>query len=135
MEWTQELAVGVETIDSQHRELFSRINKLVRAIKEHRCKDEIDGTIAFLEEYARTHFSMEEQLMKDASYEGLASHQGHHAQYMANLAELKQEASLPRVSGMSYDLSVTANQIVVDWIVDHIMKIDRKFGEFLRQRK
>jgi hemerythrin len=36
---------------------------------------------------------------------------------------------------MSYELSVTANQIIVDWIVDHIMKVDKKFGEFVRSRR
>jgi len=45
MEWSKDMAVGIETIDEQHRELFKRINDLLRAIKEHRCKSEIDGTI------------------------------------------------------------------------------------------
>lgn len=132
MEWTEDMAVGVGAIDSQHKELFKRINKLVQAIKEHRCKDEIDGTIQFLEEYARFHFSEEEKRMGDAQYNGLAEHRGHHATYLRNIKELKEQASLPRVHGTSYELSVTANQIVVDWIVDHIMKIDRKFGEYVK---
>ena len=38
MEWTNNLSVGVSTIDSQHQELFKRINNLVIAIKQHRCK-------------------------------------------------------------------------------------------------
>jgi hemerythrin len=57
MEWTEKLATGISTIDSQHKELFKRINNLVIAIKEHRCKSEIDGTIRFLDDYARVHFS------------------------------------------------------------------------------
>ena len=67
MEWTQDLSVGVNKIDEQHKELFSRINNLLTAIKQHRCKDEIDNTIAFLEDYARTHFSYEEKQMKEAA--------------------------------------------------------------------
>ncbi len=133
MEWTEDLAIGIPTIDSQHKELFKRINNLVAAIKEHRCKDEIDGTIKFLEDYARFHFSEEEKRMKEAGYGGLAEHKTHHAVYLRNIKELKEQASVPRVSGMSYELSVTANQMVVDWIVDHIMKVDKKFGEFVKQ--
>ncbi|MDA8100091.1 MAG: bacteriohemerythrin [Nitrospiraceae bacterium] len=135
MEWTQDMAVGIETIDSQHRELFKRINNLLTAIKEHRCKAEIDGTIKFLDEYALFHFTEEEQRMEKAGYDGLADHKVHHATYMKNISDLKAEAALPRVQGMSYELSVTANQIIVDWIVDHIMKIDKKFGEFVKDRK
>ena len=111
MDWTEDLSVGVETIDSQHKELFKRINNLVAAIKQHRCKDEIDGTIKFLEDYAKFHFSEEEKRMQQAGYEGLPSHQEHHKKYLADLAELKEQASLPRVPGSSYDLSATTNQI------------------------
>lgn len=135
MEWTKDLAVGIETIDSQHQELFRRINGLLAAIKEQRCRTEIDGTIAFLDDYARFHFGEEERRMEAAGYEGLADHRKHHASYLRNIEELKQLASQPRISGMSYELSVTTNQVIVDWIVDHIMKIDRKFGEFLRQKR
>ncbi len=132
MEWTQEMAVGIETIDSQHRELFKRINDLLVAIKEHRCKAEIDGTIKFLDDYALFHFGEEEKRMAAAGYDGLEDHKVQHAAYMKNIAELKGQAALPRISGMSYELSVTANQIIVDWIVDHIMKIDKKFGEYVK---
>ena len=134
MEWTEKLATGISTIDSQHKELFKRINNLVTAIKQHRCKDEIDGTIKFLEDYARIHFSEEEKHMRDANYGGLEEQREDHKKYLAALAELKEQASLPRVEGGSYDLSATTNQVVVDWIVDHIMKVDMKFGAFLRKR-
>ena len=134
MEWTDKLATGISTIDSQHKELFKRINNLVIAIKEHRCKSEIDGTIKFLDDYAKVHFSAEEKHMQEANYDGLEDQRRDHKQYLAALAELKEEASQPRVPGSSYDLSATTNQVVVDWIVDHIMKVDMKFAEYLKQQ-
>lgn len=132
MEWTEDLAVGIETIDKQHKELFKRINNLVAAIKQHRCKDEIDGTIGFLEEYARFHFSEEEKRMGESGYKNLPEHRRDHDVYLRNIRELKEQALIPRVTGMSYELSVAANQMVVDWIVTHIMKADRKFGEYVK---
>jgi len=132
MEWNEKLAVGIKTIDSQHQELFKRINNLVRAIKEHRCKAEIDGTLKFLDDYARIHFAEEEKHMREAGYPEIEEQRAQHRKYLESLAELKAEASLPRVSGSSYDLSATTNQVVVDWIVDHIIKVDMKFGEYLR---
>lgn len=134
MKWTQDMAVGIETIDAQHQELFKRINDLLLAIKEHRCRSEIDGTIKFLDDYARFHFSEEEKRMQEAGYDGLADHRKHHADYLNNIEELKELAGQPRVEGASYELSVTTNQVVVDWIVDHIMKIDRKFGEYVKRQ-
>ncbi len=70
MEWTEKLATGISTIDSQHKELFRRINNLVTAIKERRCKTEIDGTIKFLDDYARVHFSEEEKHMAGDALRG-----------------------------------------------------------------
>ena len=134
MEWTEKLAIGISSIDSQHKELFKRINNLVIAIKEKRCKSEIDTTIKFLDDYAKVHFSAEEKHMQEANYDGLEKQREDHRKYLASLAELKEQASRPRVKGSSYDLSATTNQVVVDWIVDHILTIDMKFGEFLRQK-
>lgn len=134
MEWTEKLATGIATIDSQHKELFKRINNLVLAIKAHRCKEEIDGTLKFLTDYARIHFAEEEKHMRETHYAGLEEQREDHRRYLAALAEVKKEASFPRAPGSSYDLSATTNQMVVDWIVDHIMRLDMKFGDYLKQR-
>ena len=134
MEWNETLATGIATIDSQHKELFKRINNLVLAIKQHRCRSEIDGTLKFLDDYARVHFAEEEKHMKETHYAGYDEQIEAHKKYLAALAELKAEAALPRISGSSYDLSATTNQVVVDWIVDHILKLDMRFGAYLKIR-
>ena len=134
MEWSENLAIGVPTIDSQHRELFVRINDLVLAIKQHRCKSEIDGTLKFLDDYARVHFAEEEKHMKETNFTGYEKQLTAHKKYLEALAELKAEAALPRVTGSSYDLSATTNQVVVDWIVDHILKLDMQFGDYLKSK-
>lgn len=133
MEWSEKMAVGIKTIDSQHKELFKRINSLVAAIKEQRCRDEIDHTIKFLDDYARVHFAEEEKHMVETNYPGYEEQREGHRKYLSALAELKEQASRPRIRGSSYDLSATTNQVVVDWIVAHIMKIDMKFGDFLKK--
>src|SRR5512139_1192632 len=107
MEWTPDLAVGIETIDRQHRELFRRINSLVIAIREHRCKSEIDGTIAFLDDYAKYHFAEEERRMGESAYPGLGEHLRYHTTYLRTLADVKEQAALPRIPGSTYELSVT----------------------------
>ncbi|OGW41907.1 MAG: hypothetical protein A2010_07325 [Nitrospirae bacterium GWD2_57_9] len=134
MEWNEKLETGIRTIDSQHRELFIRINNLVKAIKEHRCKSEIDGVLKFLDDYARTHFAEEERHMRETNYAGYEEQRQEHRKYLEALKDLKEQADQPRIQGASYDLSATTNQVVVDWIVDHIIKVDMKFGEFLRGR-
>lgn len=134
MEWTPDLSVGVEEIDEQHKELFKKIKDLVEAIKRAECKYVIDGTIGFLEDYAASHFAVEEKYMEETKYEGFLQHRAQHAVFLNALSELKKQSAEPRVKGSSYDLSVTTNQVVVDWIISHIIRIDRKLGEFLKER-
>ena len=63
MEWTDDLSVGVELIDEQHKELFNRINDLVTAIKSATCTYKLPDVIQFLEDYIVKHFSEEERYM------------------------------------------------------------------------
>ena len=134
MEWTNDLSVGLEEIDSQHRELFRRINNLVDAIRHGQCKYVIDGTIGFLEDYARTHFSEEETWMFQHHYSDYEMHRAQHRIFLNALSDLKKQAAAPRVQGASYELSVATNQVVVDWILAHIVRIDKRLGEFLKTR-
>lgn len=134
MQWTEDLSVGVEEIDNQHKELFRRINSLVDAIKKAECKLVIDGVIKFLEEYAIIHFTEEEGYMVRHGYPEYPQHKAQHAIYLKALADVKEQAAQPRIQGGSYELSVTTNQVVVDWIIAHIAKVDKKLGEFLRAR-
>jgi hemerythrin-like metal-binding protein len=133
MEWTKDLSVGVDTIDSQHKELFSRINGLVAAIKEHTCKYRIGDVVRFLDEYIVFHFGEEEKYMLQYGYPGYTGHKAQHTEFIANFNKLKEE--LPKLEGGmkpgSYDLSVETNQVVVDWILDHIAKVDKELGKFL----
>ncbi len=134
MEWTEDLAVGNETIDTQHKELFRRINDLVLAVHNSVCKYKISDVIKFLEDYISFHFGEEEGLMQRRSYPGYKAHKAQHEKFKRNFLKLKKD--LIKLDGGkkpgSYGLSVRTNQIVVDWIVEHIAKVDKLFGEFLR---
>ena len=72
--------------------------------------------------------------MRETGYGGLEAQRGDHEKYLAALAGLKEQASLPRFQVGSYDLSATTNQVVVDWIVGHILKLDMRFAEYLKSK-
>jgi hemerythrin len=134
MKWTEDLSIGVELIDNQHKELFSRINDLVAAIQQHTCKYKIGDVVGFLDEYIIFHFGEEEKFMQEHRYPKYPQHKAQHAKFIANFNELKKE--LQKLEGGkkpgSYDLSVETNQVVVDWILDHIVKVDKEFGAYLK---
>ena len=130
MQWTEDLRVDGAKIDEQHRELFYRIGKLVSAIKSKTCKLEIGPTTEFLEVYVVRHFSDEERMMVDAGYEGYDEHKALHDKFIENFANLRRELEDEH---SNYNKSVYTNQIVVDWIIEHINEHDKRFGRFLAQ--
>ena len=128
MEWTTDLTVDEGRIDEQHRELFARITKLVEAIKSKTCKYEIGPTTKFLEEYIIEHFRDEEEMMRKAGYPDFDEHKAIHEKFISDFNELKKNLES---ESSNYTKSVYTNQIVVDWILEHIQEIDKSFGRFL----
>ncbi|MCK6519793.1 hemerythrin family protein, partial [Myxococcota bacterium] len=83
--WTPGMSVGVPELDSQHRELFTRLNRLVAAIRAGRGSADVAPVLAFLDDYTREHFADEERVMERAGYPALAEHRAQHAGFCAEL--------------------------------------------------
>ncbi len=136
MEWNDSLSVGFGKIDHDHKELFRMIRELVDAINSHTCKYKIGDVIKFLEDYVGNHFAMEEKLMQELHYPDYPKHKSEHENFIITFAALKQELLRIKDSGSyegSYELSVKTDQILVDWLLDHIAKVDRKLADFLEK--
>lgn len=136
MEWNESLAVGFERIDNEHKELFVKIQELVAAINSKTCKYKIDDVIRFLEDYAKDHFAMEEKYMKELDYPEYSEHRKEHEQFVVTFSGLKGDLKAIKDSGSysgSYELSVATDQMLVDWLLDHIAKVDRKLADFLNK--
>lgn len=127
--WTEKLAVGHAAIDEQHRELISRFNDLLEACRQGQGKRKVVELFEFLDAYVVEHFAAEEQLMAGFDYPERDEHHERHQVLVGKLAELRQALQL---SGPSFDLVIDANQMVFEWIVEHIRKTDVKLGAFLK---
>ncbi len=134
MEWTN-LSTGVETIDEHNRRLVSMINKLVAAIKEQACKYIIGYVIRFLEEYSVNHCVAEEVYMLYYGYPEYLFHKAQHNKFTDDVIKLKKESLNPDPGRKcaSYELSVEANRLMTDWVLDHIAHEDKKLGVFLNE--
>lgn len=131
IEWTPALAVGVELLDEQHKELFRRINRLIEACNQGKGKEAVAETIEFLGEYIHVHFRDEEGMMRKANYPDYERHKAAHAAFAENFKELKEHLDK---EGPGLTLVIKTNRIVVDWLTNHISRVDKEFGKFLAQQ-
>ncbi|AWW25590.1 MULTISPECIES: bacteriohemerythrin [unclassified Acetobacterium] len=123
--WTQDLSVGVASIDGQHQQLFKMADELFEAGKNGKSKEVVGELLNFLDAYTKQHFSDEEAYMKSINYPGLADQQTAHKNFIAELAKLK---SAYDTSGGNISVIINANQMVVDWLTKHISVMDKKIG-------
>ena len=65
VEWKQELSVGIETIDEDHKRLIELTNTLINAIDKDIPKEELKTIFEELEAYTHYHFEREEGFMDE----------------------------------------------------------------------
>ncbi|MEE9614241.1 MAG: hemerythrin family protein [Thermodesulfobacteriota bacterium] len=131
MEWNEKLKTGNDLIDSQHKEIFEKINELKAAMEWHTEAEETLALVAFLEEYALTHFSGEETIMKEQGYPGLAAHKEAHESFVDDFEGLKDDIYR---NGPSMDLALNMHTWLTEWLSEHILKTDMELIRFLETR-
>lgn len=127
IEWTPNLAVGVSSIDQQHKTLFEKANQLFEAGKNNKSKEFISELLGFLDDYTREHFQSEEAYMRSINYPEYEAQRKMHAEFIASLDQLKKDY---RESGGSILVILNANQMVIDWLLKHISIEDKKIGGY-----
>ncbi len=127
LQWTPALSVGVSDIDAQHRELFSRAERLICALRAG-DRGEVLPLLAYLDEYVARHFDVEEQLMKKLGYEGLEAHAAAHRAFRDDYAAMVRDFER---TGATALVALTMHNWLSDWLRKHIGGIDVELGKFL----
>jgi hemerythrin len=127
--WKEEYSVGIEKIDRQHQHLFELVNNL---IDRSGSTDDVDLTSQMLTEmvnYAKEHFTDEENLMKEYGYPETESHTNQHTYFIDTTAEL--------VISFIENRKTTIDEIeefLQLWLTTHILKSDMKYRDFFKAR-
>lgn len=129
-EWNPSLSVGHATIDSQHQEWFKRANALMDAMKQGKGRDEIEQTLAFLSEYVSIHFGDEEKLMRQHNYPGYQEQKTQHDQFVALIHGAQKDF---KEKGANSAMVIQLQQNIFSWLINHINKLDKGLGEFLKK--
>lgn len=132
IQWRKSYEIGVEEIDSQHRELFKRIRDLLDACSRNKGREEVSKMIGFLEEYVDIHFTSEEKLHLDILYPERKGHKLLHTKFVENFKELKKKFEN---EGPTLQFVGLVNRFVVEWLIQHIGTADRAFGNYMKNKE
>ena len=131
-EWDDSYLVGVDLIDDQHKELFKRINDLIKANKNNKGKEKIVETLEFLADYTEKHFSDEEELQQKYEYPHYDTHKDIHADFVQEIKDFKNDFESGNVNTAQM---MKFNKRITQWLVNHVKGIDQKLGEHINQMK
>lgn len=128
-EWDDSIALGIPTIDEQHKALFGWINTLNKAIKSGDGAEEVGEVIWKLITYVTVHFNEEERLMLTCGYPRLEAHRREHDQFVSRL----QDIQTGFIDGQAMGESVL--DFMVDWLVCHIKGTDQDYSRFIHEQE
>lgn len=127
--WSDELSVGLQEIDEQHKILINLINRLFNEAILHKAdKTVISAILEELVQYTIVHFAVEESLFRIFDYPDTEMHQAHHD-------KLKQEvSSFQKKFAGGAVIDIELMNFLRKWLTHHIMMDDKKYTPFFLEK-
>ena len=133
--WSKDLETGIEVLDEQHHKYFDLLGDHLAKVAESSTTTEklldIAETFNFLRQYAKEHFSTEEEVMQKSGYPDSELHIEEHQYFLKHVEELY---DLMRTQGYSPKLAREINYYTIEWFIEHIRITDMKLVNFLEQK-
>jgi hemerythrin len=129
MPWRDDLSVGLESIDEQHRWLLEATNRLHDEMsQEVRHREVIIEVIEGLIDYTVNHFIMEEELFYRHSYPDADAHKALHDQFTKTLLDILSHYEEGK------EIGAEVLELLKNWLVQHIMVVDKAYVPFLAEK-
>jgi hemerythrin len=129
IEWSDNLSVNIDEIDSQHQQLVGLINDLNDAMRERKAKEALGGILNSLTDYTIRHFSTEENYFDKFEYPETRTHKKEHTGFVEKVATFKEGFEEGKLL-----LSIEVMDFLKDWLISHIKDSDKKYGPFLNEK-
>ena len=128
IDWKDELSVGIDEIDEQHKRLTLIINRMGEAMADGRSEELIGSIIDELVAYADTHFATEEKYFVKYGYPKAAEHEAEHAAFDKQIKEYQKAYARGEISSCSEVL-----QYLIGWFTTHLKGADHEYAVYFRE--
>jgi hemerythrin-like metal-binding protein len=129
-EWTPDLTLNHEMLDTQHAEIFRCLATLADALAGP--PDVLDKALSELSDALVTHLAAEEQLMAEVLYPERARHKSAHELFMADFLHMRETL---RDEGTTPAIDDWVRRRIPEWLRFHISVNDFPLGVYLARRR
>lgn len=120
--WNDDLSVGLEEIDAQHKVLVDIINRVYEALITRASREAAGNLLEELVQYTAIHFAVEESLFRITNYPDYEAHRRLHERLRGQVQEIKARFDREEIQ---LDLKLMA--FLKRWLEDHIKGEDKAY--------
>lgn len=129
LNWSQSYELGIEEIDSDHKNMFGFVAKIERAFEN----GDIEESTALIDRFidaAIRHFENEEKLLTIEEYPEITEHSNYHESLLLRTLEMKANCEKNFAAGDA----VECFKSMIDVLLDDIVKGDMQIKSYLQAR-
>ena len=126
--WKEEYSLGIEIIDSQHKELVALLEKTYDNFLNKSPKDELVRLVNELDQFATIHLGTEEKYFDLFNYEGKDLHIKIHNDMRSQIATFNK-----RVEAEGAKVAMEIIDFLENWLIEHIENIDKKYVQCFKE--
>jgi hemerythrin-like metal-binding protein len=125
--WSHTYSVGSEEIDKQHKKIMELLNSLHNANQAADAKNKVGSILDELVNYTVYHFGTEEEMFARLNYSDGEYHTQIHKKLIAEVQNF-----LEMMKANEESAKEKLMVFLTDWLKDHILGDDKKFGNYLK---
>ena len=125
LNWNNQLELGIESVDKQHKHLIDLTNQLDDALAIGAERNTLINIVNDLIDYTVYHFQHEEQLMLKAQFnpEIYGIHKAEHEEFVEKMGQVQRD--------IEFDINVLSDDLMdylVNWLCHHILNTDKQMA-------
>lgn len=129
IKWSDDLSVGIDLVDVDHKKLLSLINQLQTAVHYQTDSTLIESTLNDLIDYTKYHFSREEQLMEKNNYPDFEAHKEQHKAMVKQVTKFIDEYRVDNTRTIDNVISYLKT-----WLINHIKGTDQQYIPYIKDK-
>lgn len=131
MLWREKYELGVPRIDSQHRELFRRVDAFFQTLRttapwEYKVQW-VNETLEFMKVYVVEHFRDEEAYQQKIGYPGYEAHRQKHEDMVRYVLEVSEAYEK---KGCDEQLMQKFAGKLLSWLINHVAAEDQRIASY-----
>lgn len=127
-QWREEYRTNVRRLDEAHRKLFEEAGSFHKTLSTGEDVA-VNAILTYLMGYAESHFRDEENLMREHSFPEFEHHKTLHDGFLRQVLEIRTGYRQQNARA-----GIDCTTFLRDWIIQHILTEDRKYGPFFNER-